>query len=264
MLKFPGTVDVERILTLGRWNFKGRNIEADRWLPFSSRSSVAARQGVMWLRMDGVPLHIRSTALFRQLGNVCGSFLESRVEGCSMNAVRIKVGQIGVIPSQITVLVEEEQFLIRVIIEDDQNVIEGWKGRGLEFFVRVRDKAARPPEINRRRSVERKEEIQMLGGNEDGHVGESEGNKVSVKSRTVEGTRNESADTRADSDKELEVESQRAGLEESDISKEKAFKLTDAIYPMTHQIAVTFSSSPNLDDYKCHYSLRHAFDTYLL
>ncbi|CAN0830958.1 Transposon TX1 uncharacterized 149 kDa protein [Linum grandiflorum] len=33
---------------------------------------------------------------------------------------------------------------------------------------------------------------------------------------------------------------------------------------LTHRIAVTFSSSPNPDDYKCHYSPRHAFDTYLL
>ncbi|CAN0905503.1 hypothetical protein LINGRAHAP2_LOCUS23713 [Linum grandiflorum] len=41
-------------------------------------------------------------------------------------------------------------------------------------------------------------------------------------------------------------------------------KHDQACMVLTHRIAVTFSSSPNPDDYKCHYSPRHAFDTYLL
>ncbi|CAN0915831.1 hypothetical protein LINGRAHAP2_LOCUS29338 [Linum grandiflorum] len=124
-------------MRLGRWNFNGRKIEADGWLPCAGRSSVAAERGVLWVRCDGIPIHLRSLALFKELGNVCGNFLDFKVDGCSMNAVRIKVGQAGVIPRQIPVTFKDESYSVRVTVEDTRIFADGWRGSGSDVFVRV-------------------------------------------------------------------------------------------------------------------------------
>ncbi|CAN0921492.1 hypothetical protein LINGRAHAP2_LOCUS32622 [Linum grandiflorum] len=114
LLKFSNKRDVERVRRLGRWVFRGRRIEADGWLPFAGRSSVATERGVVWLRFDGIPVHLRSTSLFKELGEFCGRFEEFSDVGCSLNSVQVKVKQVGPIPAEIPLFFKDSCFAIQV------------------------------------------------------------------------------------------------------------------------------------------------------
>ncbi|CAN0874911.1 hypothetical protein LINGRAHAP2_LOCUS10525 [Linum grandiflorum] len=63
-------------MSLNRWKFRDRQIEVDGWFPFAGRSNVAADRGLVWLRIEGIPLHLRSSSLFSQLGRCCGNFMD--------------------------------------------------------------------------------------------------------------------------------------------------------------------------------------------
>ncbi|CAN0912937.1 hypothetical protein LINGRAPRIM_LOCUS380 [Linum grandiflorum] len=61
--KCNSKLEVERIINLGRWEFKGRRILANAWIPIAGRSSVLGN-GFVWIRVDGIPLHLRSYEYF--------------------------------------------------------------------------------------------------------------------------------------------------------------------------------------------------------
>ncbi|CAN0880445.1 hypothetical protein LINGRAHAP2_LOCUS13651 [Linum grandiflorum] len=138
-LKLPTKKDVERIMRLGRWQFKDRLIKADCWCPYAGCSDVVARSGVMWLKFDGIPLHFRSLSLFRQLGDTCGHFIAFNAEGCSLNSVRVKIKQSGVIPTCIPVTFLDQCFLVQVSVERGRSLISGWRVAGSEVYIRTSD-----------------------------------------------------------------------------------------------------------------------------
>ncbi|CAN1823890.1 hypothetical protein LINPERHAP1_LOCUS30563 [Linum perenne] len=69
---------VKHILALDRWCFGRTVIQLDRWIPVAGRSGVLLSDDVVWVTFRGIPLHLRSTALFRQLGDICGHFSASK------------------------------------------------------------------------------------------------------------------------------------------------------------------------------------------
>ncbi|CAN0907175.1 hypothetical protein LINGRAHAP2_LOCUS24661 [Linum grandiflorum] len=140
LLKLHREDDVARVMRLGRWNFRGRNIEADKWFPFAGRSSVSSARGVVWLKVDGIPLHLRSPSLFKQLGNFCGNYLAFEERGCSWSSVRVKIRQTGAIPSLIPVSFGKSIYTIQVKVEDSRVFSVGWRGSGSEVFIRVGDR----------------------------------------------------------------------------------------------------------------------------
>ncbi|CAN0839445.1 hypothetical protein LINGRAHAP2_LOCUS2580 [Linum grandiflorum] len=125
LVKLPRKEDIERILRLRRWSFMEWSIVADRWMPFAGRSKVASKRGILWLRLEGIPLHLRSPALFRQMGSYCGNFLNFDVRGCSWNSVRVKVKQEGVIPCKILLSFEGQFYDVKVTVEDGGDFVEG-------------------------------------------------------------------------------------------------------------------------------------------
>ncbi|CAN0903375.1 hypothetical protein LINGRAHAP2_LOCUS22517 [Linum grandiflorum] len=139
MVKFPSKGDITRIMNLNRWNFRDITIAADGWCYMAGRTSLEARSGIFWLKMEGIPLHLRFSSLFTKLGNYCGSFLDFNVDGCSWNSVRVKVKTSGVIPRQIPINLKGECFNVRVVVEDDHDLVEGWKGAGANVYARISD-----------------------------------------------------------------------------------------------------------------------------
>ncbi|CAN0920115.1 hypothetical protein LINGRAHAP2_LOCUS31847 [Linum grandiflorum] len=135
LIKLPSKEDVERVLKLGRWQFRDRSIHAGEWLPFAGRSKVTEESGMVWIRLEGILVHVRSDDLFRQLGDFCGRFVETSEVGCSWNAIRIKVRQLGVIPCIVLVEFEGKCYPVKVTMESGLEVIVGWKGKGNEVFV---------------------------------------------------------------------------------------------------------------------------------
>ncbi|CAN0876560.1 hypothetical protein LINGRAHAP2_LOCUS11376 [Linum grandiflorum] len=206
LLKLPGKADVDRIMNLGRWSFRGMKIEADIWLPCAGRLSVVADKGIVWLRLDGILLHLRSTDLFREMGNVCGRFLEFN-EGCSLNVIRLKVSRAGVIPCRISVVLEETRFPIHVVVESGRCFTEGWRGRGSEVFIRTKSMEAGSTKVNYARREVSVEENPKGACGSSGRVGETGGGNVVLQSRDTDTTGDGVETVKVDRDVLMEAES---------------------------------------------------------
>ncbi|CAN1192057.1 hypothetical protein LINPERHAP2_LOCUS41369 [Linum perenne] len=110
---------VSQILALNRWLFGKIAIQLDRWIPDAGRSKVLFEEDAVWVWIRGIPLHLRSPDLFRQLGEACGSFL--RYEECgSLSSVKILVKLKGVLPEEISICHGGYIFPVRV---DPESVI---------------------------------------------------------------------------------------------------------------------------------------------
>ncbi|CAN1800029.1 hypothetical protein LINPERHAP1_LOCUS22361, partial [Linum perenne] len=83
-----------------RWAHQNWVIQLDRWIPVADRSGVLLSDDVVWATFRGIPLHLRSTALFHQLGDICGHFL-SFEKSDSLSSVRICFRLKGVINEEI-------------------------------------------------------------------------------------------------------------------------------------------------------------------
>ncbi|CAN1846885.1 hypothetical protein LINPERHAP1_LOCUS38374 [Linum perenne] len=105
---------VERILSLDRRNFGDIPILFDKWIPAAGLSNVLREEGVIWVTIRGIPLHLRSSDLFRQIGSVCGEFLGYEI--CSsLSSVRLKIRKIRALPKAIPVRRGSNSFILSVI-----------------------------------------------------------------------------------------------------------------------------------------------------
>ncbi|CAN0928336.1 hypothetical protein LINGRAHAP2_LOCUS36431 [Linum grandiflorum] len=136
MIKLLSKDDVSRIINLDRWSFNSRRIAADAWCSSAGRSRVEASSKIVWLKVEGLPLHLRSPALFRDLGDLCGGFLEFKEEGCTWNSVRLKVKHSSSIPQIILLRFKDESFPVSVSAEDGLLFDHGWQVGRSAVFVR--------------------------------------------------------------------------------------------------------------------------------
>ncbi|CAN0864214.1 hypothetical protein LINGRAHAP2_LOCUS8892 [Linum grandiflorum] len=125
-------------MMLGRWKFFDRQVYADVWIPRAGLSEIDLSAGCLWIRLDGIPVHLRSTSLFRALGEVCGSFLDHQETGCSWNSVRLRIKPSGPLPSRIPVDFKGELFQVRVVVES-QHLLPAWRDSNSTIFVRASD-----------------------------------------------------------------------------------------------------------------------------
>ncbi|CAN1254784.1 hypothetical protein LINPERPRIM_LOCUS8763 [Linum perenne] len=68
-------------MALGKWRFGNTLLQVDGWIKAAGRSAVSAEKDVVWVLASGIPLHLRSPALFQAIGDMCGSFLGSEKAG---------------------------------------------------------------------------------------------------------------------------------------------------------------------------------------
>ncbi|CAN1792252.1 hypothetical protein LINPERHAP1_LOCUS19604, partial [Linum perenne] len=107
---------VERILSLNRTSFNGVPILLDKWIPEAGLSKVLEEDGVIWITIRGIPIHLRSTDLFRQLGSECGEFMGFEV--CSsLSSVRLRIKPTNSLPNEISVKHGDSLFTVRVILD---------------------------------------------------------------------------------------------------------------------------------------------------
>ncbi|CAN1776794.1 hypothetical protein LINPERHAP1_LOCUS13760 [Linum perenne] len=97
MLFCGSSSQVNRILALNRRSFKGTLLQIDKRIPEAGRSNVLSRDNVKWIEINGIPLHLRSSDLFRHLGDFCGTFLGFELTS-SLSYVRIKIKLKGDLP----------------------------------------------------------------------------------------------------------------------------------------------------------------------
>ncbi|CAI0400733.1 unnamed protein product [Linum tenue] len=139
--------EVDRVMALNRWKYKDFQILADYWIENAGRSGVIRSLGEVWVRIDGIPLHLRSDELLAQLGNFCGEVREIQDQGVSLNEVRIRIVPNEVIPDEIPLCYESFVFPVRVAVEpigpqpaidSGDRFLHGWKGKGRGVYVRRR------------------------------------------------------------------------------------------------------------------------------
>ncbi|CAN0847684.1 hypothetical protein LINGRAHAP2_LOCUS5106 [Linum grandiflorum] len=93
-MKCGTEAEVLRIIALNRRQFGNVEIFLDVWINDAGRSSVRLGMNVVWLVARGIPLHLRSKALYRLVGESCGQFICSD-ESRRLDSVRINVKLLG-------------------------------------------------------------------------------------------------------------------------------------------------------------------------
>ncbi|CAN1122950.1 hypothetical protein LINPERHAP2_LOCUS1589, partial [Linum perenne] len=130
---------VDCIFSLNRYSFGDIVIQLDNWIPEAGRSRVLAGEKVTWVTIRGIPIHLRSSDLFRQLGSACGIYLGFEV--CSsLSSVRLKIRRVGSLSEVVTLYFEGRNFPIQVTPDRDSSPI-----RTDPRDVRPNGKAVLPP-----------------------------------------------------------------------------------------------------------------------
>ncbi|CAN1725951.1 hypothetical protein LINPERHAP1_LOCUS297 [Linum perenne] len=120
MLVCSGQDEVERIMNLDRWGFPNHRIVADKWLAEAGISEVCRRRGVVWVLVRGIPIHLRSEAVLREIANCFGPSAVCDAFGCNLNEIRIRTKGVVDFPKGLEIKFREVSFWLPVIILDEQ------------------------------------------------------------------------------------------------------------------------------------------------
>ncbi|CAN1165622.1 hypothetical protein LINPERPRIM_LOCUS33838 [Linum perenne] len=110
--------EVERILSLKRWELPGYRFRADRWLPRAGTSNVSENRGLSWVKVKGIPLHLRSEAVMRDIAKLLGNQSVFDYWGCSLNEVRVRVNRRFPPPKGIRLCFREDIYWLPVVQEE--------------------------------------------------------------------------------------------------------------------------------------------------
>ncbi|CAN1132626.1 hypothetical protein LINPERPRIM_LOCUS30184 [Linum perenne] len=115
LLRCQSSAEVDRIMSLGRTRFGTSQVFFDKWTLTAGRTEVLGASQMMWILARGIPLHLRSVDLFRQIGDLCGGYIDHDNKNCLFNSVRIKVGASSSCPEYIPLHFREESFIIDIL-----------------------------------------------------------------------------------------------------------------------------------------------------
>ncbi|CAN1172775.1 hypothetical protein LINPERHAP2_LOCUS30285 [Linum perenne] len=109
---------VDRILALNRRSFGDIQINMDKWIPEAGCSQLLRKEGIIWITIRGIPIHLRSTDLFRQIGMSCGEYLG--YEACSsLSSIRLKIRYVRSLPELIPLYFEGKVYHVEVIHDSE-------------------------------------------------------------------------------------------------------------------------------------------------
>ncbi|CAN1835703.1 hypothetical protein LINPERHAP1_LOCUS34509 [Linum perenne] len=154
MLECSSEAEASRVLALGRTLYGTSKVFLDRWTVEAGRTTVLKKQDEAWIRVSGIPLHLRSDELFRGIGEKCGGYVEHQEAGCRLNEIRVKVrlSKDRKYPDWITLRFREREFRIHIAMEslaeeskEGGAIIGKGKGVGGEVEVSLRNPLARNP-----------------------------------------------------------------------------------------------------------------------
>ncbi|CAN1805383.1 hypothetical protein LINPERHAP1_LOCUS24254 [Linum perenne] len=114
LLHCDSSAQLEHILSSDRWCFNQILLQLDKWIPEAGRSGVLLTEDVVWVTIRGIPLHLRSQELFRQLGEICGHYLGFE-SGDTLSSIRIRLRLKGDIPTEIPINHGNLSFPVRVV-----------------------------------------------------------------------------------------------------------------------------------------------------
>ncbi|CAN1805437.1 hypothetical protein LINPERHAP1_LOCUS24275 [Linum perenne] len=117
MLGCTSEGEVERIISLNRWEPPGFRIKADMWLNHSGTSDVEGKRGWKRVLVKGIPLHLRSEAVLRDITGCFGKEAICLEEGGRLNELRVKILASSVIPNGFWLQYRDEKFWLSVCLE---------------------------------------------------------------------------------------------------------------------------------------------------
>ncbi|CAN1257832.1 hypothetical protein LINPERPRIM_LOCUS9711 [Linum perenne] len=106
--------EVSRILRLQRWEFPGHVILADAWFLGAGTSKVVSSRGFLWVSVSGIPLHLRSEAVFLEIAKRLDPSAVVDDFGCNLNEIRIRVSRDASLPVGFWLCFEETIFWLSV------------------------------------------------------------------------------------------------------------------------------------------------------
>ncbi|CAN1138374.1 hypothetical protein LINPERHAP2_LOCUS10653 [Linum perenne] len=121
--------EVERILSLNRWEFPGYRVRADRWMCSSGTSNVVGRRGLIWVKVKRILIHLRSDAVLRDISRCLGERADFVEVGCSLNEIRVRVDAATNIPDGIWLQFQAERFWLPVVKEEEDIGFRSGKGQ---------------------------------------------------------------------------------------------------------------------------------------
>ncbi|CAN0880853.1 hypothetical protein LINGRAHAP2_LOCUS13882 [Linum grandiflorum] len=130
LLECASEVEAKRIISLDRRFYGSSKISLDSWFKCAGRTNVLSSQGLAWISVDGIPLHLLADALFKQIGDHCGGFIDASSSAYRFGSLRIKIKKSFQIPSKITLQVEKEIF--EVLISEELGPISGIRKTSVE------------------------------------------------------------------------------------------------------------------------------------
>ncbi|CAN0920481.1 hypothetical protein LINGRAHAP2_LOCUS32067 [Linum grandiflorum] len=114
LLECSSEEEVDRVLSLDKRSFGSSKIFMDKWVKNAGRTEVLKNQGLAWILVGGIPLHLLSSDLFMKIGDRCGGFVEANSSSCLFGSVRIKVKKSGVLPSRLSLQFNEEVYVVTI------------------------------------------------------------------------------------------------------------------------------------------------------
>ncbi|CAN1785419.1 hypothetical protein LINPERHAP1_LOCUS16867 [Linum perenne] len=127
MVECPSKHAVDRIVSLNRCLYGSTRIFLDRWTEKAGRTTLLPRQRMVWVLIQGIPLHLRSLELFKAIGERCGGFVDFDDSLCPLNSVRIKVVDTNTIHEKVSLRFRNNLFMVKVVkelVEADRSGVE--------------------------------------------------------------------------------------------------------------------------------------------
>ncbi|CAN1244701.1 hypothetical protein LINPERPRIM_LOCUS6218 [Linum perenne] len=127
MVECPSKQAVDMIVSLNRCLYGSTRIFLDRWTEKAGRTTLLPKQRMVWVLIQGIPLHLRSLELFKAIGERCGGFVDYDDSLCPLNSVRIKVVDTNTIPEKVSLRFRNNLFMVKVVkelVEADRSGVE--------------------------------------------------------------------------------------------------------------------------------------------
>ncbi|KAG5619008.1 hypothetical protein H5410_018832 [Solanum commersonii] len=185
MFELPSRLAAEHVLS-GQWTWKKMKLELEWWKPTTGCWPAEVRRDWVWIRLLGLPMNLWSQKVFKEIGNLCGGYIETEEETSLKNHLhwaRIKVKGDGErIPREVEITCDDFTYTIPVWCEAPVTV---------KFSEKRREEKGKYPVVNTKDQLLQITKEVITAKKVDGHVGSSsEGSLMQVGPRFKKGEYN--------------------------------------------------------------------------
>ncbi|KAG5607522.1 hypothetical protein H5410_029014 [Solanum commersonii] len=141
MFELPSRLAAEHVST-GQWICKKMKLELEWWKPTTGCWPPEVRRDRVWIRLLGLPMNIWSQKVFKEIGNLCGGYIETEETFLKnhLHWARIKVqGDSKRIPREVEITCDSFTYTIPVWCEAPVTV---------KFSEKKREEKGKYPAVN--------------------------------------------------------------------------------------------------------------------